>query len=339
MTLFDGKSALVVGAGGSCDLKLPLGRELWDLVSSDVFVMSTAVGKLGANLQTAKVSARWSDPKSFAYVSAMMEHTANDQQQLSPSLVAEIVGADRVYSNVDEFVRNHPSIAAPITALVAANLFEKLYALKEDTWVRKPELLYPKLPNRARGGHINNWMTLFVGLCREWLSAAEPAAPLQVISFNYDRIFETVLRECWEKSELQYPAFDSCFKFRYPHGAFSQLPLQCPDPAEFLAAEYKNFGLAGSSTSVKSDIAEAIALTGRVFFVGFSFAPANVSLLGLAESDFQKIWINGRLRVQNYGGKDIRLTRTLEGLFPGRGVSDTEPGGADELVSNGFFEH
>ncbi len=294
--------------------------------------MPTAVGKLGSDLSSAMLPARTSDPKLFAYASAMLECRVAGQAQLSPSFVAEAIGADRVYLNVDEFVRNNPSIAAPITALVAANLFEKLYALKDGAWVRKPELLYPKLPDRAERSHINNWMPLFVGLCRQWLSVGGDVAPLHVISFNYDKVFETVLRERWEQSELRYPAFDS-------YGAFSHLPIQCVDAAYFLAGEYKNLGFAGSDAPVIKEISEAIIAAERIFSVGFSFAPANVRILGLCSDDFGKFWINMRMRVQNFGGNDVRLTRALEGLFPGIAPSNCDTAGADQLVSNGFFEH
>jgi hypothetical protein len=335
MTLFDGHSVVVVGAGGSIDLGLPLGGQLWDVVSSDAYNMKAKTAG-ERNMANVRLLAR-DDPKLFAYASAILDAQAAGHA-LSPTSIAEAVLADRVYPNVDEFVRNHPSIASPIAALVAANLFNKLYQPKDGEWLRPAEMLYPKVPTKDGRSHVTNWMVLFVGLCRNWLWDGPPLGPLRVVNFNYDRVFETILRELWENAERSYPAFDDCFQFLYPYGSFSHLPSRYADAGSFLAAEYKNFGFVGEASPVALAISAAVRDAKRLFFVGFSFAAGNIKILGLTAADGRKISVGDRIRVQNFDRDDVRLARIMENFF-GLDSSSCESAGADRLVHNGFFEH
>lgn len=336
MTLFNGKSVIIVGAGGSSDLGLPLGGQLWDDIRSNIHWLVHEAALFENDADRARAA---NDPKTFAYLSAIAVCHQRGMPNISPASMATAVSLDPVYGNADEFTRNNPSIADPIGALVAANLFERLYVLKEKNWTRRPELLFTKLANKQGSGHIENWMVRFVGLCREMRPDATTALPVRVINFNYDSVFETILRELWGRAELQYPPFDCCFEFLYPYGAFSGLPGEV-DAAEFMVREYRNLRVGGAGSTVVDAIRAAIATAERVFTVGFAFSPSNVRLLGLAGGeDYKKLYANGRIRVQNCGNQDLRLARTLEALFPGRAVSECETGGADRLVANGFFEH
>lgn len=336
MSLFDGKSVLVLGAGGSFDVGMPLGRELWESVAQDSSVyLQKAVEK--AHDIHELMDRR--DPKLVAYMRVIQSLRFAGTPDLSLDKVAKSVSGDRVYLSVDEFILNHRSIAAPITALVAGNLFLKLYELRDGLWQRRRELLYPKLPNKKGNGHIDNWMVLFVGLCRRWLQFSQsPPCPLVVVNFNYDRVFETILREQWERSELACPNFESCFEFLYPYGSFSALPATHADAASFIERECGNLGFAGTGSDVADRIKTAVHEADRIFLVGFSCSPHNVEILGLSPEFRQKLVVGGRLRVQNFEHKDVRLQRYLEnglGLEP----SLCEAGGADELAANGFFEH
>lgn len=322
MALFDRKSVIIVGAGASVDLGLPLGTDLWNQVRSDISICARRFEEFGShNLHNFREHYSGNTEPS-ALIAAMLEGKVG----FSPTALHELVGQRNVHNNVDEFVRDNGSTRDVLMALVAETLFKKLYQSQNGGWRRRPEITYPLIPNSNGTAHIENWMVTFVGFCRQFLDGKKHL--LDVISFNYDHIFETVVRQYWSVFEKGYLPFDECVRFVYPQGAFSVLPEQVGDAREFLSREHANFGVAAEAAAKLPALTEEAEI---LFSLGFSFSDTNVEILGLKPVHGKK------LRVQNFGNADVRLRRVLSGRF-GVGEAHLDVGATHDLIRNGFFE-
>ncbi|MBX3429981.1 MAG: hypothetical protein KF779_10395 [Hyphomonadaceae bacterium] len=247
--------------------------------------------------------------------------------------IASRTGSADVHTSVDDFLRDNASLLRPIRTLIAGLLFESLYERDNENhqqWNLRQQLTRFKFNAPGDGRETDNWVRLFVGICRPMLNkvAEGKLSPVTVISFNYDRVMETVLSHFWTQTERPYPPLDQCFKFLHPYGAFGELPATVTDAGEWIKAQAANIGLAdGKGTQEATNIEAALTEAKQIFSLGFSFTDTNTQLLGLTNAH------GPRLFAQNFG-KDQRVTRTLHRL----GAAATEAGSIPQLVRSGFFE-
>jgi hypothetical protein len=290
------RRAIIVGAGASVPYGLPLAGKL----------LANATTRI-ANLEKKQGALRVDN-----------ELDASIMQLLDISQIVSAFRHKLVQQNLDDFVRDHPSLTGAVAVLIATELFVAMYKnIRGVEWERKP-----------RPDFGSDWMRQFVGLVRPWASSDNR---LHIISFNYDRLLEETLRTYWSGSETKYADLDGAVEFIYPHGRFSELPASITNVRDFLGEQAAQLRL-GSNIDHKSRerAAQLIANVDKRYFVGFSFADTNVALLGLNE-DVMK---HGRAFVQNYKNEDIRLNRKMETWH----VADRDHGDMNALVRNGFFE-
>lgn len=137
----------------------------------------------------------------------------------------------------------------------------------------------------------NNWIRTLVNKLPP--DFEEVSEKLQVINFNYDRIFEKYFSEYaqsrWSATE-KIKKFVSTFSSVYGNlGSLVSLPFECKneDP-KLLARTYTKIHLADERNTRKIEISEN---TERIHFVGFGYDPLNLQKIGL--NRFKKAKISG----------------------------------------------
>ena len=357
-------TTIILGAGASYEFGAPLGADLWTRIARDTRKIhetyeSERRGTLARSpivvISPSELPPSVTNPKAVAYLeetkALLSDEAAIDAIFQSPgaasrvgnnplavmSHVAERVSAANVQSSVDDFLRDHPSLVPVLRVLIAAEIFEGLYESVDKTpgqWRLRQRLFESRfaLPHHNKEKlQVDNWIMRFVGACRPLLlSAGKIITPVTIVSFNYDRVLETVLSRFWPLTERKYPPLNECFKFLYPYGCFGEFPETVNEPAAWIREQSKGIGLANGEDSRETKAVRAAVESARqLFAVGFSFTETNIALLGLKPAHADKLF------VQNYGNRDTRLRRLLEQRFGGARADDAT---LARLVNDGFFE-
>jgi hypothetical protein len=354
--MFTSPTVILLGAGASYEFGAPLGESLWgQIVNSTVSVRKSyeryAEQHMLRTSQQRIRDHRYSDPKAYAYLSEILslydEPAALDaitlvkdsSNQFGTNLhgviarVAERVTQTNFHASVDDYLRDNPTLLRPLRVLIASIIFNGLYE-KDDERNHQWNLRGLADTKRFSSPHdskvmVDNWLHSFVGACRPMLIGATKITPVTVVSFNYDRLMETVLARYWSRAERQFPSFEKCFEFIYPYGCFGEFPELVHEPGDWLREQAKGIGLAdGQQSHEQARIRCAVSEARQIFSIGFSFTAANIKLLGLTPAHGAKLF------VQNYDDKDTRLTRTLQ-RFP---KAQSDPSPIAKLVRDGFFE-
>src|SRR4051812_37306612 len=189
--------------------------------------------------------------------------------------VARSFRDDLVQTNLDDFVRDHPSLTPVVSMLITVTLISSIYRQEDSIWTLKPNL--------RRGGAAldKDWMRRFVGLVRPKASVENK---MSIISFNYDSLLERSMRMYWSGAERNYTSFEDAIEFVYPHGKFSDLPERINDPEQYLVAQAAQLRLGDNRDQPSRDRArDIIEASTKIYSVGFSFSVDNVELLGLGK--------------------------------------------------------
>jgi hypothetical protein len=271
-------------------------------------------------------SLRDREPKAFAYFTILREEGNNLDERARE--LAQAVGDKNMHPNVDEFLRDNRSLKPVIQVLIAGNLFERLYHRKDDQWTLRASLFASTHERIGTAPAKENWIRQFVGLCRARLLETEQFRRLTVVSFNYDRLMETLLREFWNRSENQYPKLSDCIEFVYPYGAFSALEKIIQDPGRWILEQAKNLSPAGADVTRDTIIARTeMDRADQIFLLGFSCSDTNMRLL-----EFHARY-GAKTFAQNYDNLDEHLERVLTAMG-----ARSDKGSMLQLVRNGFFK-
>jgi hypothetical protein len=309
------KRAIIVGAGASLPYGLPLagsllqdaGNRILDL--DDRRVQLARTGFLPDNDDIARNN----------YMNRALLRSIK-----APSHLQKVAGPFRehlVQQNLDDFVRDHPSLTSVVSMLITIALISAMYRPKDGMWELSSDLRKSGLALES------DWMRLFVGVVRPMASAENK---LHIISFNYDSLLERSMRMYWSGSEIGYAKIDDAVEFIYPNGKFSDLPERLSSLDQYLNTQAEQLRLGNNHDRDARDRAKAIIDDShRIFSVGFSFSDDNTRLLGLDHPE--KF---ARRRVQNYQYADTRLKRLLDQM----GVTRVDNGDMNALIRNGFFE-
>jgi hypothetical protein len=321
--MFDQTTALIVGAGASIDYGLPSGRML---LSNVIQAVNNSVQSfhafnqenVGATIKDYAQAVAFEDPKSASLFDAL------DDSKISIHKLNEYLRTNLVHGNLDDFVRDNPTTLKPIKALIASHLFESLYERADAGWRLRDRI------SRRQNLYDDDWIREFVGLARAHLKIVPERPMLNIVSFNYDFVLEYSIRKYWAAAEVLLPDIDICANFIYPHGSFSRLPQTIVDARSYLKEQMEQIRIGSDANPIAHKTAAlAIANAKLIYFVGFSFVPSNVALLGLTTEAGMK------MRVQNFERKDYRLERAVRAL----GIRQmTDDGSMINLVRNGFFE-
>lgn len=353
--VFSSPSVIILGAGASYEFGAPLGESLWgQIINATASLQRTFEQYVERRNRFHTISQllqdhRFEDPMAYAFFSEIVAlydeptvldditgmKNASSQFSNNPhgviARIAQRVKDANFHTSVDDFLRDNPSLLRPLRILIAAIIFQGLYERESDRQWTIKQLAYTARFNNPHDSKlmVDNWYQRFIGGCRPMLIDTTPITPVTVISFNYDRLMETILGEHWQKAERKFPAFTECFKFIYPYGCFAEFPKVVPEPGDWLRKQATGIGLAdGTESSELESVRAAVMEAKQVFSIGFSYTETNMRLLGLAAEHGPKLF------VQNFGNADTRLSRTLA-RFPG---ATTDAGSIAQLVRDGFFE-
>jgi len=328
---------LVVGAGASKEVKLPIGNELRAAISSNLNFHVEGMHVVGGN-------------DKILHAIHQLAQQSNDQRgNINPYIDAarRIRIAMPIAPSIDNFIDSHRSddrlaqcgklaIAACILKAEKAsslkvdrsNIFNKIkFADVEDTW-------------------FNLFCRLIVQSCQQE-EVVERLKKISIISFNYDRCLEHFLHDALQ---VYYPitAGEATEILRnlsifHPYGKVGPLPWMDsssgipyggePTPQQLisLANQIRTFTEGTDETSSDVlDIRSTLRMAKRVAFLGFAFHPLNLEVLfgsargsnvfldsrvygtalGLSESD-TKVIADEVARQGGYDARNITLNRNL----------------------------
>jgi hypothetical protein len=330
---------LVIGAGASKEVNLPVGEELKQAIASS---LSFRVVDSGYRVEGG-------DSKIMEALRQLVQQPGNQRGEVSLYLQAAslIKNAMPQAQSIDNFIDSHRSdvrIAQCGKLAIASCILkaERGSALRVDR-----SNIYNKI-NFV--GVSNTWFNglfqLIVQSCQQEDIAAR-LEKLAVISFNYDRCLEHflhgALQNYYSMSPEQATAAMSHLQVFHPYGTVGALPWSDPsrgveygaEPSSHqlnaLAAQIRTFTESTDPTS--SDIVtlrSTISSAERMAYLGFAFHPLNLELLygvkakkasasdarvyatalGLSDSDARLI--EGDLEVLGgYSAENVNLHKTL----------------------------
>lgn len=330
---------LVIGAGASREVNLPVGEELKHAIASS---LSFRVVNHGYGIEGG-------DSKIMEAMYQLVQQPGNQRGDVNPYLRAASLIKDAMpqAQSIDNFIDSHKSDAriAQCGKLAIASCIlkaERSSALRVDR-----SNIYNKI-NFA--GVSNTWFNglfqLIVQSCQK-AEIADRLKKLAVISFNYDRCLEhflhSALQNYYSMSTEEATAALAHLQVFHPYGTVGALPWSDPsrgvdyggEPSSHqlnaLAAQLRTFTESTDPTSSEIvRLRSTLSSADRIAYLGFAFHPLNLELLygvkgnnaaasaarvyatalGLSESDADLI--EGDL--VSFGGYDVKnvnLHKTL----------------------------
>ncbi|EKS40403.1 hypothetical protein [Afipia clevelandensis] len=308
---------IILGAGASVPYSLPLA---WELMAQSAETIKALIrryheGAEGYFRVTDQYLAQGSD-LNFA----LLKSIGDLDDFLS---TAEIFRNHLVALNLDDFVRDHPSMTGVVSMLITIALFRAMYRNDNGIWRLKSQFEQGALAPEK------DWMRSLVGIMRP---IASPENRLAIISFNYDGLLERSMRMYWNGAERRYWPMDECVEFVYPHGCITSLPEQVHPVRRYLESQATNIRVGDNKDDEARTRAKRLILaSSKIYMVGFSLSTNNQELLGLGREKMASGFF-----VQNFQTKDKRLVRILDeaGVPP----NCRDDGDMDSLIRHGFFE-
>jgi hypothetical protein len=148
------------------------------------------------------------------------------------------------------------------------------------------------------------------------------------VSFNYDAIFESVMRQVWSIATDDLGPLDSHIRFLYPHGTFN---FETAKNGMWKHIESCRQAIRYTWESERSgDVASArsvISTSEWVYLLGFACARENVEAIGLRDCP-------GAILAQNFANQRGLNQRLIDvGVRP----ENIWAGSLCEIIDNGFL--
>lgn len=194
------KRSIIIGAGASFPYGLPLAGKLLQDSTKRILVLDR---------HRAEISRGPYAPSPYETAKGDELNEGIIRSIKHPLTLATIARSFRehlVQQNLDDFVRDHPSLTDVVSMLITVSLFSAMYARPSVTWELKSSLLKSNLDIEK------DWMRRFVGIVRPMASAENK---LSIISFNYDSLLERSMRMYWSGSEREYAKMTESVEFIY----------------------------------------------------------------------------------------------------------------------------
>ncbi|OYU73686.1 MAG: hypothetical protein CFE32_20190, partial [Alphaproteobacteria bacterium PA3] len=202
--------------------------------------------------------------------------------------------------SIDDIIRHNPSKALMLKVGICHALFLKTYELKTQPRAHTLRTFTERNVNFLRGSEekqYRNWVHHFINLVRsqiliEKADHGEVRSKVKVISFNYDGILEHIFDRKWGSIENDLGVWSDYIEIVHPHG-FLEMPERVLDYE--LAAHLLNnanriavvhadpVGSTAAEFTHRDKARRFCKDAYRVYAIGFAFARANISLIGLDE--------------------------------------------------------
>ncbi|MGA9582742.1 MAG: hypothetical protein WBR13_12320 [Allosphingosinicella sp.] len=282
--MFRHKTVMIVGAGASCEAKLPAGDELRVRI-----VNALRATDLHRSFHDVKIS------QAIADIS-VKEGGAGQWPQIRAEYLAaagNIISGLPLASSIDHFLDAHAGNKR-IELLGKLAIGSTILAAEKSSVLVTPGLGIVLDPDKIQ----NTWYAAFGRMVMQGVRRSDIRdifKNLTIVSFNYDRCIEhflfTALQSYFSVDAKAAAEALSALTVIHPYGSLGSLPWQegdikvpygVPEDANLLA-------IAGSlktfTESIESGTAnvikEAVASASTLIFLGFGFHPQNVDLLSV----------------------------------------------------------
>lgn len=327
------QTTIILGAGASVDFGQPLGSALYDLAldklkgfRSDYRIRDEA----DSFFDYGRVKS-WCQQDPFRR--ALFDECGNDRgYDFGPMFALIDLMEEAPAYSIDTLALEKPehlNLCRTLVAQIIASSIKKQILQSDDgseVWNFSKRII--------PGTSNTNWLHLFVSMMRNAIRR-DADQRFSFISFNYDKIAETVMRRVWSLASQDMPGFDSFVEFTYPHGQIDwiidgQMRSRFGGDASKIVFAH-NKGDTGSFKEAREYLERADV----IISLGFHFAPENIR--SLFEEDGTVV--GAELIYQNYDsnmGLDRRVAELgfgANGRFTGRIADAIVQGQLGELPS------
>ncbi|WP_295708998.1 hypothetical protein [uncultured Brevundimonas sp.] len=332
--MFKRRTTLIIGAGCSAEYKLPIGDGLKDHIADELGRM----GRQDRNNGFVVISSRGSDEVLLnAVVQAGQRRRARDWHVIANGMAPGI----RHASSIDRYLHLHRDNEAIVTIGKVA-IARSILAAEQDSHLGRDSIDLPGIKN-ALGGQPH-WLQQLVFRLQEDVSLESMMSMfsnMTIITFNYDRIIEHYLFHAVQ----DLGGFDpqtaaqimTGLKIIHPYGKIGRLPWQ-KEPGDALPfghwenLHWETVIQAGerlrtfTETIEEDDLIDAIKgavnHAEQIVFMGFSFLPQNLDLMGAeSESSASSIWATSYMESESNVRAASKLIKKML-----RGKARAQPG-------------
>ena len=312
MSITNDDSVLLVGAGASASFNIPLGGEMLSEIAKQLTIESQYLGAKAAGpiRDLGSVGQSFHDATKFEkipiHASILLRPGVLRDRSFIPYVIDQELSKlaefgvrleGQTSESIDDFIVQNPSFSEFAKISTAAVIFQRLYEFRvtDRSWVLRP------LDNRDTKGMFEdqddhrsdrNWIHHLINIVRNQVqnrNALSEISKVKLITFNYDTIIERVLRAQFNNTEYEYGDFADFFELLHVHGAIGDLDSSLTGSQHALIRSWASGIHVVRETDVPSDVLDArerarqlLGAAAHVYSVGFSFARANLNLLGLS---------------------------------------------------------
>lgn len=351
MAITDSGSVLVLGAGVSAPFGLSLGGDMISEVAKSIrneissldkmsFTRSCSVGHVlssavNSNSEFRKFPIHCTMTRPLFLTSgpyAAEKAVEAERKKLSE---LERLLDDQTSETIDDFIVENPSHAS-LTKICIASLFIQScynFGIGEATVKPFSSRRFPPSSDIAN----RNWVHLLINIIRQGIrsKSVSPDNKVKIITFNYDKILEHVLKKQFSNTEASYNHYTNFIEIIHVHGECGDLEDKLSHDAAEICRQWANGIHVINEEAVPDEVLqnrelakEAIRNANELFFCGFSFAGPNCRLLGL-----DSLRRNGNrtlISFCNYDG-NIGISKTVAKI-KGRVIVEESAGSKDSCL-------
>ncbi|OYU51975.1 MAG: hypothetical protein CFE27_08925 [Alphaproteobacteria bacterium PA1] len=300
MSLFDEGTVIIVGAGASVPFGLPTGAELIDLI---IHSLRHEASKLQRIAENRPYSGFY---PALAPISYALTCNGDPSAQIDPEVAAaSLIDAANWLSlqtgdSVDDIIRHNPSRAQLLKVGICYALILRSYRIEEEPRayiLRQLTERNVKFEVGSEERYYRNWVHHFINLVRSEIISeindfGRVRSKVKVISFNYDCLLEHVLDVKWGSIENDLGSWSEFIEIVHPHGLIEmpekilehELAAYLLSNANSIAVVHDSLDGSPAAEFTQRATARRFCKDAyRVYAIGFAFARANVSLIGLDE--------------------------------------------------------
>lgn len=209
--------------------------------------------------------------------------------------------ANQTSDSIDDFIIQNPNLADFAKVAIASVIFLCCYRASNETRAlhikplaaRRTDQLFER-QKKDTDISERNWVHHLINIAREkyYQGAPEVEKRMRIITFNYDTVLEHVLDAQFRNTEHKYGPYTDYFHILHVHGRCGLLSPEFRGKAHEMIEEWAQGIHVVRDEAVAADVEVDRALAAQwvskaryIHCVGFSFATANVKLLGLDKSE------------------------------------------------------
>ena len=314
-------SVVIIGAGGSADFGIPLGREV---LNKAIDMSRDIAGRFKKDLYPFGQPDSTVGPDQLPH--SALTKVLQPLGSIDPIQFAEDIAATSSQT-VDNFALENPRYADAArilsTAVLAPNIFEIERKVAQR---RRLHRLYT-----TRSGQAPNWIDLFISVVKEKIRQ-HGKSNWTIISFNYDAIMENHVRSRW-KADPVHGEFDEIFEFLYPYGQFKPEGrfLRARDLVAALAPSIRFAHEIDRYDQVLNLCWSRVFRATEIYILGFACSLQNCEAIGLMTDKYDR---SCKVVAQNFDNNRV-LNNRLAAV--GAESHDIFSGSCSAMIDSGFF--